>query len=52
MKKINFFSIAVIALAGLFCGCSNITEAKSEAAESDTMVVKLALDEMRATLAT
>lgn len=48
MKKINFFSIAVIALAGLFCGCSNITEAKSEAAESDTMVVKLALDEMRA----
>ena len=48
MKKISFFSIAVIALAGLFCGCSNITEAKSEAAESDTMVVKLALDEMRA----
>ncbi len=48
MKKINFFSIAVFALAGLFCGCSNITEPKSEATESDTMEVKLGADKSRA----
>lgn len=48
MKKINFFSIALIALAGLFYGCSNITELKLGETENDKMVVRLAADKARA----
>ncbi len=48
MKKINFFSIAVITLAGLFYGCSNITEPKSAVNDSEKMVVTLARNKARA----